>query len=91
MPALAQAQAYIRRSSSSDMSSTIPDPAFIDSIETKLVSQPQGLEIGLGRLLFSLVDIASRHQLDAEAALHKINAEFRQRVCEQFSKPSEKA
>lgn len=91
MPALALAQAYLGRSGLSDMGWAFPYPSLIFDIETKLISQLDGLEVNLGRLLFELVNMADRHQLDAEAALQKISAEFRQRVCEQFSKPSEKA
>ena len=91
MPALALAQAYIGRSGLLDMGWTFPYPSLLFDLETKLVSQPDGLEVGLGRLLFMLVDLAGRHQLDAEAALQKINAQFRQKVCEQFSNPLEKA
>ena len=91
MPALALAQAYIGRSGLSDMGWTFPYPSLLFDLETRLVSQPDGLEVGLGRLLFMLVDMACRHQLDVEAALQKINAQFRQKVCERFSDPLEKA
>ena len=91
MPALALAQAYIGRGGLSDMSWTFPYPSLMFDLETRLVSQPDGLEVGLGRLLFMLVDMAGRRQLDAEAALQKINAQFRQKVCQRFSDPLEKA
>jgi hypothetical protein len=70
---------------------TFPYPSLMFDLETRLVSQPDGLEVVLGRLLFMMVDMASRRQLDAEAALQKINAQFRQTVCERFSDPLEKA
>jgi len=91
MPALALAQAYIGRSGLSDMGWTFPYPSLMFDIETRLVSQPYGLAVSLGRLLFMLVDLADRHRLDAEAALQKTNAQFRQKVCERFSDPLEKA
>jgi len=89
-PALALAQAYIERSGLSDMSWTFPYPSLMFDIETRLVSQSDGLEVGLGRLLFMLVDLAARHQLDAEAALQKINAQFRWKAYERCSDPLEK-
>lgn len=91
MPALALTQAYIGRSGLSDMGWTFPYPSLMFDLETRLVSQPDGLEVGLGRLLFMLVDLAGCHHIDAEAALHKVNAQFRQKVWEQVSNPLEKA
>ena len=86
MPALALALAYIERSSASDTGWIFPYPSLIFDIEARLASQPNGMEIDLGRLLFMLVDVANRHQLDAEAALQKVNAQFRQQVCERYRK-----
>ena len=87
MPALALAQAYIGRSGSFKTDWTFPYPSMIFDFESRLVSHPDGMETGLGRMLFMLVELACRHQLDAEAALQKINAQFRQKVSEQFSEP----
>lgn len=87
MPALALTQAYIGRSGLLKTDWTFPDPAMVFDFESRLVSHPDGMETGLGRMLFMLVDLACRHQVDAEAALQKINAQFRQKVSEQFSKP----
>jgi len=87
MPALALAQAYIGRSGLFKTDWTFPDPSLVFDFESRLVSHPDGMETGLGRMLFMLVELACRHQLDAEAALQKINAQFRQKVSEQFSKP----
>jgi MazG family protein len=91
MPALGLAQAYIGRCGLSDTGWTLTDPSLVVDFESRLVSHLDGMEAGLGRLLFMLVDLAGRHQLDAEAALQKINAQFRQKVCDQFSNPLEKA
>lgn len=85
MPALALAQAYMGRSGISGTDWTFQYAALIFEMETSLVSQPEGLGGGLGRLLFMLVDLANRHQLDAEAALQKVNAQFRQQVCERYT------
>jgi len=87
MPALALAQAYIRRSGLFKTDWTFPYPSLVFDFESRLVSHIDGMETGLGRMLFMLVDLACRHQLDAEAALQKINAQFRQKASEQFSKP----
>lgn len=87
MPALALAQAYIGRSGLFKTDWTFPYPSLVFDFESRLISHPDGMETGLGRMLFMLVDLACRHQLDAEAALQKINAQFRQKVSEQFSKP----
>lgn len=86
MPALALAQAYIGRSGVSDTGWTFPYPSLIFDIEARLVSQPEGLEAGLGRLLFMLVDVADRHHLDAEAALQKATMHFRQQMRERYRK-----
>jgi MazG family protein len=86
MPALALAQAYIGRSGLFKTDWTFPFPSMIFDFESRLVSHPDGMETGLGRMFFMLVDLACRHQLDAEAALQKINAQFRQKVSEKFSK-----
>lgn len=82
MPALALAQAYLGRCDFSNISWSFLFPALIYDFETRLVSHPDGQEAGLGRMLFMLVDLAQRHHLDAEAALQKINAQFRQKVGE---------
>jgi len=82
MPALALAQAYLGRCDFSVISWNFPYPSLIHDFETRLVSHPDGKEAGLGRMLFILVDLAQRHHLDAEAALQKINAQFRQKVSE---------
>ena len=87
MPALALAQAYIGRSGSFKTDWTFPYPALVFDFESRLVSHPDGMETGLGRMFFMLVELACRHQLDAEVALQKINAQFRQKVSEQFSSP----
>jgi uncharacterized protein YabN with tetrapyrrole methylase and pyrophosphatase domain len=87
MPALALAQAYIGRSGLFETDWTFPYPSLVFDFESRLVSHPDGMETGLGRMFFMLVDLACRHQLDAEAALQQINAQFRQKVSEQFSKP----
>ncbi len=86
MPALALAQAYIGRSGLFKTNWMFPYPSLVFDFESRLVSHPDGMETGLGRMLFMLVDLACRHELDAEAALQKINAQFRQKVSEQFSK-----
>ena len=86
MPALALAQAYIARSGLFKPDWTFPYPSLVFDFESRLVSHPDGMETGLGRMFFMLVDLACRHQLDAEAALQKINAQFRQKVSEQLSK-----
>jgi tetrapyrrole methylase family protein/MazG family protein len=80
MPALALAQAYIGRSGLLKTDWTFPYPSLVFDFESRLVSHPDGMETGLGRMFFMLVDLACRHQLDAEAALQKINAQFRQKV-----------
>jgi tetrapyrrole methylase family protein / MazG family protein len=85
MPALALCQAYIGRSDLSKTDWTFPFSSMLFDFESRLVSHPDGMETGLGRLLFMLVDLAQRHELDAEAALQKINARFRQQVSEQCS------
>jgi len=77
MPALALAQTYLGRCSFSNTGWTFPYPSLVFDFETRLVSHPDGMETGLGRMLFMLADLACRHQLDAEAALQKINVEFR--------------
>jgi len=82
MPALALAQAYLGRCDFSEIRWGFPFPTLIHDFETRLVSHPDGKEAGLGRMMFMLVDLAQRHHLDAEAALHKINAQFRQKVGE---------
>lgn len=87
MPALALAQAYIGRSGLFKPDWTFPYPSLVFDFESRLVSHPDGMETGLGRMFFMLVELACRHQLDAEAALQKINAQFRQKVSEQFSQP----
>ncbi len=87
MPALALAQAYIGRSGSFKTDWTFPYPSLLFDFESRLVSHPDGMATGLGRMFFMLVELACRQQLDAEAALQKINAQFRQKVSEQFSKP----
>jgi uncharacterized protein YabN with tetrapyrrole methylase and pyrophosphatase domain len=87
MPALALAQAYLERSGISAGDWNHPEPSLILEMEASLVSQADGMEAGMGRLLFLLVDLANRHQLDPEAALQKANARFRQRFGEQFCKP----
>ena len=87
MPSLALAQAYIGRSGLFKTDWTFPYPSLLFDFESRLVSHPDGMETGLGRMFFMLVDLACRHQLDAEAALQKINTQFRQKVSEQFSKP----
>ena len=89
MPALALAQAYIGRSDLFKTDWTFPYPSLVFDFESRLVSHPDGMETGLGRMFFMLVDLACRHELDAEAALQKINAQFRQKVSEQFSKSLE--
>jgi tetrapyrrole methylase family protein/MazG family protein len=80
MPALALAQAYIGRSGSFKTDWTFPYPSLVFDFESRLVSHPDGMETGLGMMFFMLVELACRHQLDAEAALQKINAQFRQKV-----------
>ncbi len=80
MPALALAQAYIGRSGLFRTDWTFPYPSLVFDFESRLVSHPDGMEAGLGRMFFRLVELACRHQLDAEAALQKINAQFRQKV-----------
>jgi len=87
MPALALAQAYITRSDLFKTDWTFPYPSLVFDFESRLISHPDGMETGLGRMLFMLVDLACRHQLDAEVALQKINAQFRQKVGEQFRQP----
>jgi len=84
MPALALTQAYIGRCGLSDTGWTFPDPSFVFDFETRLVFHPDGMEAGLGRLLFMLVELAGCHNLDAEAALQKINAQFRKQASRQF-------
>ncbi len=85
MPALALAQACLGRCDFSEISWDFPFPALIHDFETRLVSHSDGREAGLGRMLFMLVDLAQRYHLDAEAALQKINAQFRQKVGEHAS------
>lgn len=80
MPALALAQAYLGRCGLPETGWSFPYPSLIHDFETRLVLHPDGMETGLGRMLFMLVELAQRHQLDAEAALRKINAEFRQKL-----------
>ena len=80
MPALALAQAYIGRCGLLETGWSFPYPSLIHDFEARLVLHPDGMEAGLGRMFFMLVDLAQRHHLDAEAALRKINAEFRQKV-----------
>ncbi len=82
MPALSLAQAYLGRCDFSNISWSFPFPALIYDFEARLVSHPDGKEAGLGRMLFMLVDLAQRYQLDAESALQKINVQFRQKVGE---------
>ena len=86
MPALALTQAYLGRCGLPNTDWTFPYPSLVFDFESRLVSHPDGMETGLGRMFFMLVDLACRHQLDAEAALQKINAQFRQKVSEQLSK-----
>jgi len=88
-PALALAQAYIARCGLSDTGWTFPYPSLIFDFETRLVSHPDGLETSFGRMLFMLVELAVRHQLDAEAALQKINARFRKQVSGRFNSSAE--
>ena len=87
MPALALAQAYMARSGLFKTDWTFPYPSLVFDFESRLISHPDGMETGLGWMFFMLVELACRHQLDAEAALQKINAQFRQKVGEQFNQP----
>lgn len=87
MPALSLAQAYLGRCDFSEVSWSFPYPSLIYDFETRMISHPDGKEASLGRMLFMLVDLAQRHHLDAEAALQKINAHFRQKVGEHASNP----
>lgn len=80
MPALSLAQAYIGRCGLPETRWSFPYPSLIHDFETRLVLHPDGLETGLGRMFFMLVELAQRHHLDAEASLRKINADFRQQI-----------
>lgn len=84
-PALALAQAYIGRCGLANTGWTCPDSKLIFDVEAQLASQSDEPEVALGRLLFMLVDMAHRHHLDAEAALQKINIQFREQVSGRFS------
>jgi nucleoside triphosphate diphosphatase len=91
MPALALAQTYLERCSGFDTSFDLPYSSLKFDLETALLANSGGMESSVGKLLFMVVTLASRYHVDAEAALRKINAEFRQKVCEPLSTPSEKA
>jgi len=80
MPALALSQVYIGRCGLSETGWNFPSPSLFHDFEVCLVAHPDGMENGLGKMLFLLVDMAQRHHLDAEASLQKINAQFRQKV-----------
>ncbi len=87
MPALALAQAYLERCGYPDLLWSFPFAALLYDFETRLVAHPDGQEAVLGRMLFMLVDLAQRYHLDAEAALQKINTQYRQKVGEHAENP----
>lgn len=83
LPALFQAQTYQDRAARAGF-----DFGSIEGLKEKIaaglelldsVDSPEKIELRLGDLLFSLVDLARRLDVDAESALRAVNTRFRER------------
>jgi tetrapyrrole methylase family protein/MazG family protein len=83
LPALSQAEAYQKRAAKLGLEWTESEAARKTLGEELTVLEQAGgnveREREFGELLFGIVDLARRHQVDAESALRGANARFRQR------------